>query len=151
IGPSGVAVVVLVLMVDASALASLLTTGSGVLLVALSVLTSRHLLAWGCSTSVPSARKEGLGATVSGTVQPAVVGLGFALLLGLSALMTQWSGPRWWAGPAVVGAAALGGIAVIHRATQRFGGITGDVLGALIEVSLAVALTTSALLLSMIA
>jgi cobalamin synthase len=37
---------------------------------------------------------------------------------------------------------------VIHRATTRFGGITGDVLGAVIEVSFAVALTASALLLS---
>ena len=148
IGPSGVAAVVLVLLVDAGALTSLLTTWPGVLLVALSLLVSRHLLAWACSTAVPSAREEGLGATVSGTVQPVTAGLVFALLLGLSALTTQGSGPGWWTGPVVIITAALGGVAVIHRATQRFGGITGDVLGTVIEVSLAVALATSALLLS---
>jgi len=146
IGPSGVAAVVLVLLVDAGALASLLTTGPGVVLVALSVVASRHLLAWACSTGVPSARDEGLGATVAGTVRPALAGLGFVLLLGVSAAATGWSGPAWWIGPVAVGSAALGGVAVIRRATRRFGGITGDVLGAVIEVSLAVALTASALL-----
>jgi Cobalamin-5-phosphate synthase len=148
IGPSGVAAVVLALLVDAAALASLLTTVGGVVLVALSLVASRQLLAWACSVGVPSAREEGLGATVAGTVHPAMAGLGFVLLLGVSALATQWSSSTWWTGPVAMGSAALGGVAVIHRATRRFGGITGDVLGAVIEVSLAVALTASALLLS---
>jgi adenosylcobinamide-GDP ribazoletransferase len=148
IGPGGVAAVVLVLLVDAAALASLLTTWPGISLVCLGVLASRHLLAWACSVGVPSARKEGLGATVAGSVQPAVAGLGFVLLLGVSALATQWAGQAWWTGPVAVAAAAVGGVAVIARATRRLGGITGDVLGAVIEVSLAVALATSALLLS---
>ena len=147
IGPSGVAAVVLVLLVDAGALAAVLTTARGVVLICLSVLASRQMLAWACSTGVPSARQEGLGATVAGTVKPAIVGLGFVLLLGVSALASKWSGPAWWTGPVVMCCAALGGLLVIRRATGRFGGITGDVLGAVIEVSLAVALTASALLL----
>jgi adenosylcobinamide-GDP ribazoletransferase len=148
IGPSGVAAVVLVLLVDAGALTLLLTTRGGVVLVCLSLLASRQLLAWACSAGVPSARQEGLGATVAGSVQPAMVGLGFALLLGVSALATRWSGPTWWTGPVAMCGAALGGVAVTHRATGRFGGITGDVLGAVIEVSFATALTVSAVLLS---
>jgi len=148
IGPSGVAAVVLVLLVDAGALAALLTTARGIVLVALSVLASRQMLAWACSAPVPSARQEGLGATVAGTVRPAMVGLGFVLLLGVCALASLWSGPAWWTGPVAIGCAALGGVLVVRRATSRFGGITGDVLGAVIEVSLAVALTTSAVLLS---
>jgi len=147
IGPSGVAAVVLVLLVDAGALAAVLTTARGVVLICLSVLASRQMLAWACSTGVPSARLEGLGATVAGTVKPTIVGLGFVLLLGVSALASKWSGPAWWTGPVVMCCAALGGLLVIRRATGRFGGITGDVLGAVIEVSLAVALTASALLL----
>ncbi len=146
IGPSGVAAVVLVLLVDAGALAFLLTTWPGVVLVALSVLTSRHLLAWACSACVPSARDEGLGATVAGTTRPARVALGFLLLLGISALAAHWSGSHWWAGPVVLASAAVGGVAVIRRAIRRFGGITGDVLGAVIEVSLAFALPASAVL-----
>ena len=146
IGPSGVAAVVLVLMVDAAALASLLTTGRGVVLVCVSLLASRQLLAWGCSTGVPSARPEGLGATVAGSVHNGVVALGFVLLLGVSALASYWSGLAWWAGPVAAGSAAVGGVAVIHRSTRRLGGITGDVLGAVIEVSFAMALAASALM-----
>jgi adenosylcobinamide-GDP ribazoletransferase len=149
IGPSGVAAVVLALLVDAAAMASLLTTGRGVVLVCISLVASRQLLAWGCSAGVPSARPEGLGATVAGTVQPVVVGLGFLVLLGASALASYWSGSTWWTGPAVAGVAGLGGVAVIRRATRRFGGITGDVLGAVIEVSFAAALTASAIVLSL--
>jgi adenosylcobinamide-GDP ribazoletransferase len=148
IGPSGVAAVALVLLVDAAALASLLSTGPGVTLVCVSLLASRHLLAWACTTGVPAARPEGLGATVAGTVQNAVAGLGLLLLTGLSALASHWSTLPWWTGPVVVGSAALGGAAVIHRTVRRFGGITGDVLGAVIEVSFASALTASACLLA---
>jgi adenosylcobinamide-GDP ribazoletransferase len=146
IGPSGVAAVVLVLLVDAAAMASLLPTARGVVLVCLSLVASRHLLAWACSTGVPSARKEGLGATVAGTVANRVVGVGFVLLLGISALTSHLSGLSWWTGPVVAGCAVGAGVAVVHRATRRFGGITGDVLGAVIEVPFAAALTASALL-----
>ena len=146
IGPSGVAAVVLVLLVDGAALASLLTTGRGVVLVCLSLIASRQVLAWGCSVGVPSARPEGLGATVAGSVHRGMVGLGFVLLLGVSALASYWSGLTWWTGPVAASTAAVGGLAVIRVATRRFGGITGDVLGAVIEVSFAMALTASALL-----
>jgi adenosylcobinamide-GDP ribazoletransferase len=147
IGPSGVAAVALVLLVDAAALASLLSTAAGVTLICLSLLASRHLLAWACTCGVPAARPEGLGATVAGTVHRVVAGLGLLLLLGLSALASHWFTP-WWTGPVVVSSALLGGAAVVHRTVQRFGGITGDVLGAVIEVSFASALTASALLLA---
>lgn len=148
IGPSGVAAVVLVLMIEAAGLASLLTSGHGVVLICVSLVASRQMLAWGCCQGVPAARKEGLGATFAGSVQPALVGMGFVLVLGLSALATQMSGSTWWTGPVAVSSAALCAVAVLRRAYRRFGGITGDVLGAVIELSFAVALTTSAVLLS---
>lgn len=145
IGPSGVAAVVLVLLVDAAALSSLLTTWPGVVLACLGLLASRHLLAWACSPGVPSARPEGLGATVAGSVPRAVVALCLVLLLGVSALASHVTGSLWWVGPVVVGTALVGGLAVIHRASTRLGGITGDVLGAVIEVSLASALSAAAI------
>lgn len=149
IGPSGVAAVVLVLLVDAAALASLMTSGSGVVLVCLSLVASRQMLAWGCCVGVPSARPQGLGASVAGTVQRPVVGVGFVLLLGICALASYLSGSPWWTGPVAAGSAALGAIVVIHHATERLGGITGDVLGTVVEVSCAAALTASALVLTL--
>jgi adenosylcobinamide-GDP ribazoletransferase len=149
IGPSGVAAIVLVLLVDAAALAALLGDGRGIVLVCLSLVASRHLLTWACAVGVPSARLKGLGATVAGTVQRGVAGVSLALLLGVSTLASHLSGSTWWAGSLVLGSAVLGGVAVIHRATRRLGGITGDVLGAVIEVSFAAALTASALLVTM--
>jgi adenosylcobinamide-GDP ribazoletransferase len=146
IGPSGVAAVVLVLLLEAAALVSLLPSGRGVAMVCLCLVASRQVLAWGCSTGVPSARPQGMGATFAGSVHRSVVGMGFVLLLGLSALVSSWSGSPWWIGPVAIAAAALGGVAVIRRATRRFGGITGDVLGTVIEVSFATALTASALM-----
>jgi adenosylcobinamide-GDP ribazoletransferase len=146
IGPSGVAAVVLALVVDAAALASLLTTVRGVVLACVSLLASRHLLAWACSVGLPSARPDGLGATVAGSVRRGALALGFILLLAFSLLASHWSGSTWWAGPVVLGTAVVGGCAVIHRTTRRFGGITGDVLGAVIEISFAAALTASAVL-----
>jgi len=149
IGPSGVAAVVLVLLLDASALSSLLTTGTGIALAGLSLVASRQMLAWACSVGVPSARSEGLGATVAGSVQPLMAGVGFVILLGVGAVATQYLDSAWWIGPVALVSAALAAVAVIHRANRRFGGITGDVLGAVIEVSFAAALTTAALLLAL--
>ena len=146
IGPSGVAAIVLVLLVDAAALVTLLAVGRGIVLVCLSLVASRHLLAWACAVGVPSARPKGLGATVAGTVQRAMVGVSLVLLLGVSALTSHLSGSTWWTGAVVVSSGVVGGVAVIRRATRRFGGITGDVLGAVVEVSFATALTASAAL-----
>jgi adenosylcobinamide-GDP ribazoletransferase len=121
IGPSGVAAVALVLLVDVGALASLLTTVPGVTLVCVSLLASRQLLAWACTTGVPAARPEGLGATVAGTVHQALAGLSLLLLLALSALGSLWATVPWWTGPVVVASAALGGAAVIHRTVRSPG------------------------------
>lgn len=89
---------------------------------------------------------QGLGATVAGSVPRGIVAFGFVLLFGVSALTSHTSGSTWWIGPVVVSGAMVRGVAVIGRATRRLGGTTGDVLGAVIEVSLATALTAAAVL-----
>jgi adenosylcobinamide-GDP ribazoletransferase len=138
-GPSGAAAVVLVLLVQVSALSQALDRhGPAAALVA--VLAGRAMLAIACARGVPAARPGGLGATVAGAVPrwSAVV-----VLVLVAAACLGLAGP---AGPAGVAAAALAVAVLLRRAVQRLGGINGDVLGACVEAGTAAALLALALL-----
>ena len=90
-----------------------------------------------CRRGVPAARPEGLGALVAGTV-PAPVVAGLAIAVGAGA---AWAVPgRPWQGPAAVAAALLVVVLLVRHAVRRFGGITGDVLGAGVELATTVTL-----------
>jgi adenosylcobinamide-GDP ribazoletransferase len=146
IGPSGVAAVVLVLVVEFAALATLFAGWPALVLGATALVSSRQVLAWACVRGVPAARPEGLGATVAESVPRALAGgttLALLLLAGAASLAV---GEDWWRGPVVVATALLAGAAVIRRTVRRFGGITGDVLGATVEISFAASVTVAALL-----
>ena len=147
IGPSGVAAVTLVLLLDVAALTTLLATWAGGALAGVAVLSSRSLLAWACVRGVPSARSDGLGATVAGTVGAPALVASTAAMAACSAAVATLAGLAWWAGPVVLAAALVTGSVVVRRAVRRIGGVTGDVLGAVVETGLAVALTTGALVL----
>lgn len=143
IGPAGVAAVVLVLLIQTACLAALLQgdVDDG-LLAGVALLASRQVLAGACARGVPAADDRGLGATVAGSVgRPALVASCVTLLIvGVAPAL---AGAPWWAGPVVVAGAWAGAAAVVHRATRRLGGITGDVLGAVVEVALTVALVAA--------
>ena len=145
VGPSGVAAVVLALLLQAACLSALLPTLAGAVTAGLAWATSRQALAWACRRGVPAARASGLGAMVAGSVATvfAVAGsvvlvvLGWATLLGVG-------GPGWSA-PVVVGVALLSGLALVRRAKSRLGGVSGDVLGAVVELALSAGLLAAAL------
>ena len=147
IGPSGVAAVTLVLLLDAATLASLLPSLRGSVLAVVALVSSRQLLAWACARPVPPARADGLGATVAGSVTPAGWALSTAMTAVLAAGVGLAADLAWWAGPVVLAAAVTGGALVLRRAVVRLGGITGDVLGAVVEVALAAGLTAAAVVL----
>lgn len=150
-GPSGVAAVVLALLLQVASLAALLGSAHGAALAALAWLGSRHTLAWACRRGVPAAQPTGLGALVAGTVgrgglavTGGLVTLVAVALVGL--VQPQESVAQLWQGPAVVAAGLLAAEAVLRRCRRRLGGVTGDVLGAGIEISLTASLVTAALL-----
>ncbi|HEY8471147.1 MAG TPA: adenosylcobinamide-GDP ribazoletransferase [Natronosporangium sp.] len=92
------------------------------------------LAAW-----LPPARSEGQGVRMS------VVNRGGAVLAAATVTVAAVAAAGWWA-PAVVGAAALAVAAVRRAARRRIGGVTGDVLGAGVQVAnLAAAATVAAL------
>jgi adenosylcobinamide-GDP ribazoletransferase len=150
-GPTGVATLVFTLLVQVGALAGAVSAGHGVVAVMIAVLVGRCTLSMSCARGVPSARPEGLGATVAGSVPVPVsvaIGLAAAALAGLvlSGLPPD-AGPvpavsalAWWRGPLAVAAGYAAAAALLTRCVRRLGGITGDVLGAGVEVAVAAAL-----------
>jgi adenosylcobinamide-GDP ribazoletransferase len=152
-GPAGAASVVLVLMVQVGALAQALVA-IGPVAAAIGVLAGRATLPVICSRGIPAARPEGLGAAVAGTVPrtaAAAVLVAVAACCGLAAGWTP-GGPGWanggpglahGAGTVLFGAAVAG--LLLERCRRRFGGITGDVLGACVEASTTAALVGLAL------
>jgi adenosylcobinamide-GDP ribazoletransferase len=120
-GPAGVVVTVVVAGVQAAALTAYVGSAPLALLAGALVCLSRCALWITCCTRVPAARPDGLGSTYTRTI-PLPVAVAGGLLLSVS-------------GGVVVAA-------LVRRATKRFGGVTGDVFGAAIELALATTLLT---------
>ena len=136
VGPMGVVALLLVLGGQAVAASALVAeTGSAVLLVVV-IAASRAGLLIACRAGVPAARPGGLGAMVAGTVTaPVVLGVGALtwLVVVATGLVSQTA---WWntLGAVVIGAVIAYG--AVRLAVRRLGGITGDVLGAVVELTL---------------
>ncbi|HEX5811413.1 MAG TPA: adenosylcobinamide-GDP ribazoletransferase [Pseudonocardia sp.] len=147
-GPFAVVTLLVVVGAQAAALAALLAglgvpTGPGsaawvVGATALAGAAGRAAFAWGARRGVAAARPGGLGATVAGS-QP------------------WWVAVAWWAvlagggfalaglrGVLAVGLGAVAVAALSWHTARRFGGMTGDVLGAACELATTAALVAFA-------
>jgi adenosylcobinamide-GDP ribazoletransferase len=135
IGPMGVVALVLVLFAQVFAAAALLPRPWGWVQVVVVVIMARAALLFGCVKGVPAARPDGLGALVAGTVPAEAAVVGWVVLGGVATLIDQVAGQPYWL-PLVVMMVVAGVVAgLVQVAINRFGGITGDVLGALVEVA----------------
>jgi adenosylcobinamide-GDP ribazoletransferase len=140
VGPFGVVALVLVLLVQAGSVASLVGTAEPRAYAALPVAlaTGRLAALAGCVRGVPAARPDGLGALVAGSVGRVPVALAVLAVVAAAVLAGPVRGP----------VAVLGGLGaallLLRHARRRLGGVTGDVLGALVEVAQTVALVVLA-------
>jgi adenosylcobinamide-GDP ribazoletransferase len=139
IGPMGVVALVLVIGLQASAAGALLVGGSWAILVLL-ICGSRLALTVGCATGVPSARSDGLGAAVAGTVPRWAAALAWSLFAVLT-LAVQ----AGWPGLVIAGCGFAAALIATGYVVRRIGGITGDTLGASIELTLTALLLASLL------
>ncbi|WP_249997723.1 adenosylcobinamide-GDP ribazoletransferase [Actinoplanes sp. M2I2] len=132
IGPFGVAAIALTLLLQAATLTTLPLAA-----VVVAFAASRVAIPLACRRGVPAARPEGLGALVAGTVPMPVAVAAAALVVGAAAAATP---DRPWQGPVAVVVSLLAVLGLVRHAVRRFGGITGDVLGAAVEVATTITL-----------
>ncbi|WP_332643347.1 adenosylcobinamide-GDP ribazoletransferase [Aeromicrobium sp.] len=136
-GPAGAAALVLVLGIQAASLAAVLSAPRGPVVAGLLVCCSRAILSVCCARGIPAARVDGLAVTYVGTVARVATVLTWLAVAVLCIGVLDWAGWPWWQGLVVAGAGLGVGAALTYRCVRRFGGVTGDVFGAAIEVSLA--------------
>lgn len=148
VGAFGVATLVLVLLVQVCALAVCSVNGYGGVSLVTAVVTGRLVVVW-CAAVPRPARPEGLGAMVARSV-PTAAALAVTLvcLLLAGALGGADDDGSLRVGLLLAAACAVGlvvGLAVVRRAVSRLGGLTGDVIGAGVELATAAALVVAAL------
>ncbi|MBK6872379.1 MAG: adenosylcobinamide-GDP ribazoletransferase [Kineosporiaceae bacterium] len=140
VGPMGAATLSLTLLLQVVALDQVLST-RGPVALGVVVATSRLALTVACTPALTAARPEGLGATVAGSVpiSAAIVNTALVALVGFGLFQATGTPP----GDAVIASAAtvagglLAAAVVLRAARRRLGGVTGDVLGAAVELALA--------------
>ena len=138
VGPMGVAALLLVLLAQVTALSTIVDLPQGWLVAGGAVVASRASVLLTCRVGMPSARPSGLGAVVAGSVPTAVTLVGGVLIAALLGLAAGAAGLTPVAGVLAVVAGALAVGLLLRRCRRVFGGVTGDVMGAAIEVALAV-------------
>ncbi|CAL9400026.1 MULTISPECIES: adenosylcobinamide-GDP ribazoletransferase [unclassified Streptomyces] len=147
IGPFGVVTLLLVLLAQVAALYELYGQGwaRGAAAAVLSGAVARLALTLASRTGVPAARPEGLGAVVAGTVPVRGALVAGALVVagcaGAGALVGAPSAAYGALGHAGGALVALGAAEMLlRRCVRRFGGVTGDVFGAVAETAATAAL-----------
>ncbi|MGW0553208.1 adenosylcobinamide-GDP ribazoletransferase [Streptomyces sp. NPDC002926] len=143
IGPFGVITLLFVLLTQCAALTGLYgqSWAHGAVAAAVSGVTARLALTLASRTGVPAARPEGLGAAVAEVV-PVPVALAVAAVV---TAVCAAAGALFGAYGAVHHALAVAaGLVAAHlllrHCVRRFGGVTGDVFGALAETAATAAL-----------
>lgn len=150
IGPFGVIAIVLFVLLQVAALEPVLaasTTASAVTVIGAAMI-SRAAIVCSCRRGVGAAASDGFGGQVAGTV-PRIAALTF---LTASVAAVSWA--AWISGadsalPVAASAVVAFGAAELWRrhCSHRFGGITGDVLGSVEQLTFTTFLVSVALLL----
>ena len=145
VGPMGVAALVLLLLIQVAALAAIPRTSLAAAALVLAAVTGRVAVV--LATGSPAARPGGFGALVAGQTSAADRELTVALL-GCAVAAAGLAAGGWplaARGLAAMLAGLLAGESVRRVAARRLGGMTGDVFGAILELTATAVLVTCAL------
>ena len=149
VGALGLACVLLTLGVQGTALYACVQHGRGTAGLVLAAVSGRLAVTLACTRGTPAASTTGLGALVAETVpgRRAVLLVAGALAVGASwQALDEHAG--WSGSLRALASIAVGLIAarlLLRHTVRRLGGLTGDVLGAIVEVATTVVLVGMAL------
>ncbi|MDJ0393033.1 adenosylcobinamide-GDP ribazoletransferase [Rhodococcus sp. G-MC3] len=130
-GPFGIAAITVVLAVQATAFGALADEHAWVSIL-LAVTAGRVAVVVACRRGISAASERGFGALVAGTQSPLIVAFWSVAAVAASLAAVN---SRWWQGPIVMAVALGAGALIVHHCCSRFGGMSGDVLGAAVEVT----------------
>lgn len=131
VGPFGVTAVVLAVLAQACGFAALPDGLPGVAAATSAVAAGRVAAVLATRRGVPAAAGSVLGARVAGSQTPLAAAVWTVVVAACAAMGA--SPP--WQGPVAVGTALLAAALLVGHCVRRFGGITGDVVGAAVEVA----------------
>ncbi|GAB2557925.1 adenosylcobinamide-GDP ribazoletransferase [Nocardia heshunensis] len=133
-GPFGVAALVFAIAVQAVSFAALAGAGRWAAVV-LAVAVGRVAVVGACRRGIEAAPGAGFGALVAGT-QGNAVALVWAVIAGVASVFVTGN---VWQGPVAVVLALAASMLMVRHCVRRFGGLNGDVLGAVLELSVTIA------------
>ncbi len=149
IGAFGAVTVLFAVLGQVAALGAAVAEHRGTVSLILAVTVSRLAVTWICLPGAPAARPSGLGALVAGSVRPVPAAVATLVVAAgaVGAGLNDFHGGR--PGEAIQAVLALAVtllVTMVLRAhlVHRLGGITGDVVGALIEIATLVTLLAMA-------
>ncbi|MFJ1866912.1 adenosylcobinamide-GDP ribazoletransferase [Streptomyces sp. NPDC088097] len=148
IGPFGVVALLVVFLIQVAALTNAYADSwvRGALATVVATVTARLAMTLASRAGVPAARLEGLGAAVAGAVpHRTVVAVTAAVLVAAAAVALPAGLPAAVQHAVAVLAALLAAELLLRRCVHRFGGVTGDVYGALCELAATTTLVVLAL------
>ena len=140
IGPFGAATVTFVVLIQVFALGGAVLHGLGTEAIVTACVTGRLAATWACARGIPAARSRRARGDRGRLRQPDCRDAGDRACHRARRRLRGLAGRRRGVPAGVLGAAgvalglALAGLLVL-RCTRRLGGVTGDVLGAVVEIA----------------
>lgn len=148
VGAFGVVAVALTLMLQVAALTMATLTGYGTDALVAAVVAGRLAATWCAVRGVPAARADGLGAAIAGSVPRTAAVLATLAVLAVTVLAGLLDDDVTERLVLVLPLAVLLGLGVcalvVRWAVRTLGGITGDVIGAAVELTTATVLVVVA-------
>lgn len=146
IGPFGVLALVFTIALQVLSIAQLPAGAPALAAWVLAVTLGRLAVVVACAPWVRPARGDGLGAMVIGSATPSRLVVA-GTLTALVAVVVATTGPLPWSAALLWGPLAAVGVALVvgRLAERRFGGSSGDVLGATVELGTVAVLLVLAL------